>query len=68
MLVDYGGGVTGTRERTVIEEALDVLDNQLQHIASREVVSAIEVTNLLLDLRILLTSKAQVATPEPVGV
>lgn len=41
---------------TVITEALTVIDRSLPGLASRELVSAAEMSDLLLDLRLLLMS------------
>jgi len=60
----YGGPVTETSETTVITEALAVIDNELLHLAARDMVTASDVTNLLLDLRLLL-APAAAPTPEP---
>lgn len=63
----YGDPVTAISEKTVIEEALAVIDEELLHLNARDMVRASDVTNLLLDLRLLL---APAATPvqEPVNV
>lgn len=57
--------MTETSETTVITEALAVIDNELLHLAARDMVTASDVTNLLLDLRLLLAPAAVAATPEP---
>jgi len=61
----YGDQVTETSEATVVNEALAVIDNELLHLAARDMVTATDVTNLLLDLRLLLAPSAAQATPEP---
>ena len=61
----YGGLVTETSETTVITEALAVIDNELLHLAARDMVTASDVTNMLLDLRLLLAPAAVPANPEP---
>lgn len=48
------GGVTETTDAAVIDEALTVIDRSLAQMGSRELVSAAEVSDLLLDLRLLL--------------
>ncbi len=48
---------------TVITEALTVIDRSLPQLASRELVSSAEMSDLLLDLRLLLMS-ADVAVAE----
>ena len=58
------GAVTET-EDTVIAEALTVIDRSLAQLASRELVSAAEMSDLLLDLRLLLMSTS---TPAPEDV
>jgi len=57
--------VTETSERTVITEALAVIDEELLHLAARDMVTSSDVTNLLLDLRLLLAPAAVPASPEP---
>jgi hypothetical protein len=52
-------------EDTVISEALIVIDRSLAQLASRELVSAAEMSDLLLDLRLLLMSTS---TPAPEDV
>ena len=52
-------------EDTVIAEALTVIDRSLAQLASRELVSAAEMSDLLLDLRLLLMSTS---TPAPEDV
>ena len=54
---------------TVITESLGVIDGQLAQLATRELVSAAEVSDLLLDLRLLLMSAevAPVAAEAAVG-
>jgi hypothetical protein len=61
----YGGSVTETSEQTVITEALAVIDDELLHLAARDMVTASDVTNLLLDLRLLLAPSAAPSSPEP---
>ena len=46
--------VTQTPDATVIAEALTVIDRSLAELAARELVSAAEMSDLLLDLRLLL--------------
>lgn len=58
--------MTETTEATVIAEALTVIDRALAQVGSRELVSTAEMSDLLLDLRLLLMS-AEVAAP-PAGV
>jgi len=49
--------VTGTREDSkVIDEALRLIDSGLSDLLHRELVSTDEVSDLLLDVRMLLTA------------
>ena len=57
--------MTETSEATIVEQALAVIDAELLHLAARDMVTAADVTNLLLDLRVLLAPAAQSASPEP---
>jgi hypothetical protein len=50
------GGATVGRE--VVAEAIAVIDKALAEMLRRELVSSVEVGDLLLDLRSLLTSNA----------
>jgi len=54
MPTDDGTAMTETVEPVMIE-ALAVIDRGLADLQQRELVTANEVTNLLLDLRLLLT-------------
>ncbi|MEQ1874358.1 MAG: hypothetical protein ABL953_11575 [Ilumatobacteraceae bacterium] len=45
----------------VIHEALTVIDKALSQMMSRELVSSGEITDVLLDVRMLLTAPAAVA-------
>lgn len=45
-----------------VAEAIAIIDEHLGHLNAREMVKASEVSNLLLDLRLVLTPTAQ-----PVG-
>lgn len=60
----YGDLVTETSATTVINEALAVIDEELLHLAAREMVTSSDVTNMLLDLRLLL-APAAAPSPEP---
>lgn len=54
---------------TAITEALTVIDRSLPQLASRELVSSTEMSDLLLDLRLLLMSAdGDVAAQAGVGV
>ena len=57
--------MTETNE-AVINEALHVIDKALSQMMSRELVSSGEITDVLLDVRTLLTMPAQVPVPVPV--
>jgi len=53
---------TGTETTdAVIHEALSVIDKALSQMMSRELVSTGEITNVLLDVRTLLTMPANAA-------
>ena len=52
------GAVTETRTPDVIREALAVIDRGRGDVQHRELVSADEVADLLLDLRLLLLTAA----------
>ena len=57
--------MTETNE-AVITEALSVIDKALNQMMRRELVSAGEITDVLLDVRTLLTMQAPVEPkPEP---
>lgn len=57
--------MTETSESTIVNEALAVIDNELLHLAARDMVTASDVTNLLLDLRVLLAPAVAPAKPQP---
>ncbi|MGY9084087.1 MAG: hypothetical protein ACKVK3_15900 [Acidimicrobiales bacterium] len=57
--------MTETSEMNVVDQALAVIDNELLHLAARDMVTASDVTNLLLDLRLLLAPTAAAKSPEP---
>lgn len=58
--------MTPTTDAPVITEALTVIDRSLAQMASRELVSSAEVSDLLLDLRLLLMASED-AVEAPVG-
>ncbi len=58
--------VTQTTDATVITEALTVIDRSLAQLAARELVSSAEMSDLLLDLRLLLMT-TDGAVEQPVG-
>jgi hypothetical protein len=53
--------MTDTNER--INEAFNMIDTELSRLQSREVVSAIEASDLLLDLRLLIMQIEPVEDP-----
>ena len=53
-VVKIPGGEIMTDTNQTINEAFKMIDNELSRLQSREVVSAIEASDLLLDLRLLL--------------
>jgi hypothetical protein len=56
--------MTDTRELAVIGDALAIIDEALQSISGRELLSSSEVADLLLDVRGLLSN---VAVPAETG-
>jgi hypothetical protein len=54
--------MTETLERETITEALTIIDESLARLAQRDLMSSAEVSDLLLDVRLLL---AEVVLPEP---
>jgi hypothetical protein len=54
--------MTEAREAAVITEALTVIDEALAKMLNRELVSTDEVADLLLDVRVLLTTNASSTT------
>ncbi len=56
--------MTDSREAAVITEALGVIDKALGEMLQRELVSTGEVADLLLDVRLLLTTSTTASTPE----
>lgn len=61
------GAVTQTTDATVITEALTVIDRSLAQLAARELVSSTEMSDLLLDLRLLLMAHDTQQLEKPVG-
>lgn len=55
--------MTDTRELTVIAEALEIIDDALQSMSGRELVSSSEVADLLLDMRSVLNVGDGVQVP-----
>lgn len=51
--------MTETAEPTVITEALAVIDKGLAEMLHRELVSTVEVADLLLDVRLLLMTETE---------
>lgn len=56
--IRYGHDMTDSRDSAVITEALTVIDKALAEMLHRELVSTMEVSDLLLDVRLLLTANA----------
>lgn len=54
--------MTETLERETITEALTIIDESLAKLTHRDLMSSTEVSDLLLDVRLLL---AEVVLPEP---
>jgi hypothetical protein len=52
-----------TDRSETLEQALSIIDRGLTDLQSREIVSASEVSDLLLDLRLLLLEAEPVAEP-----
>jgi hypothetical protein len=50
--------MTEIREPDIITEALAIIDRALSEIGSRSLVSTIEISDVLLDVRSLLTNQA----------
>lgn len=59
--------MTETLSTDVIREALAVIDRGLGDVQHRELVSADEVADLLLDLRLLLVTAAEPIPAVPAG-
>lgn len=59
--------MTQTTDATVITEALTVIDRSLAQLAARELVSSTEMSDLLLDLRLLLMAYDAQPLDKPVG-
>ena len=58
---------TDSTSEDVIGEALRLIDKSLADMMHRELVSTDEVSDLLLDMRSLLTNPNSSLDPEPVG-
>ena len=58
--------MTGTEVSPAVQEAIAVIDGGLRDLQQREIISANEVANLLLDLRLLLAANDLPVT-DPVG-
>lgn len=57
---------TRTAEPRIISDALEVIDSALGDLRSRELVSSVEVTDVLLDVRTLLRRGDEAAEPPTV--
>ena len=62
-VVKIPGGEIMTDTNQTINEAFKMIDTELSRLQSREVVSAIEASDLLLDLRLLLMQIAPAEDP-----
>lgn len=60
--------MTQTVDHEVISEAVAVIDRALAQLLHRELVSTAEMSDLLLDLRTLLTSASAVPSEVPPGL
>ena len=58
--------MTGTEASPAVQEAIAVIDSGLRDLQQREIISANEVADLLLDLRLLLAANDLPVT-DPVG-
>ena len=58
--------MTDTNER--INEAFNMIDSELSRLQSREVVSAVEASDLLLDLRLLIMQIEPVEDPVSISI
>lgn len=56
--------MTETIDETTVQDALEFIDGQLAVMHAREIVSAADVSDLLLDLRQLLTAEEAPGAPE----
>jgi len=57
--------MSDTLESTTIEEALAVIDQGLEIVHERSMMTSSEVSDLLLDVRLLLAAASLERTPEP---
>lgn len=60
--------MTETLEANNLADALKMIDSELGRLLEREMVTANEVSDLLLDLRVLLAASAEAPKPEPVAL
>lgn len=51
--------MTVTADNQIVDEALKIIDQGLSHMAQRDLVSTNEVSDLLLDLRTMLTAPSK---------
>ncbi len=58
---------TQTAEPQIISDALEVIDHALGDFFSRELLSSVEVTDVLLDVRTLLRRSDEAAAGAPVA-
>jgi hypothetical protein len=59
--------VTETFDTTVLTEAVEIIDRALAQLATRELVSSAEMSDLLLDLRLLLMAAESASTSAEIG-
>lgn len=68
VITEAGTAIGTAIDEAIIEEAVRLIDRGLSELMHRELVSTDEVSDLLLDLRMLLTAAAAAAEPlAPVG-
>jgi hypothetical protein len=48
--------MTETTDTTALEEAMKIVDNAIKEISGRDIVSTSEMSDLLLDVRLVLSS------------
>lgn len=68
MLEGEADNMTQTREAEVLAQAIELVDAGLGDLQTRNLVPASEVTDLLLDLRLLFLSVDTAEPSEPAGV
>lgn len=67
-MTEAGSEIGRAIDEAIVDEALRLIDRGLSELMHRELVSTDEVSDLLLDLRMLLTAAAAASEPlAPVG-